>query len=81
MSVRLARPTLAVVLALCAVVPARADEAPAWLPRYDLDIDLDLAAHRAVCHLRATWTNMQPQQTASSSTPTRATSCPTPRSA
>src|SRR5437879_1043422 len=43
--------------------PATANHQPDWLPRYDLDIDLDIAAHRAVCQLRATWTNPQAQPT------------------
>src|SRR5690348_5021874 len=36
---------------------------PAWLPRYDVLIDLDLARHRAEVVLYATWTNPQPAPT------------------
>jgi len=32
---------------------------PAWLPRYDVGMDLDLANHCARAILRATWTNPQ----------------------
>src|SRR5262249_36239502 len=71
MSVRLAAPTLAAVLALLAAAPRPAPaetcpaacEPPAWLPRYDLDIDLAVPAHRAVGRLWATWTNPQPRPT------------------
>ncbi len=30
---------------------------PAWLPRYDLDIQLDVDKHEAKVHQRVTWTN------------------------
>ncbi len=33
---------------------------PSWLPHYEVNIDLDLAGHRAHVQLRATWTNPQP---------------------
>jgi hypothetical protein len=36
--------------------PAVAD-IPSWLPRYDLDIHLDVAGHVAHVHQRVTWTN------------------------
>ncbi|HEY7423609.1 MAG TPA: M1 family metallopeptidase, partial [Gemmataceae bacterium] len=39
---------------------ATAEPWPAWLPRYDVHMDLDLANHRAHVQLRATWTNPQP---------------------
>src|SRR5437879_991582 len=49
------------VLALLAGGPARAGGLPAWLPRYDVQIDLDVAGHQAKVHMKATWTN--PTQT------------------
>src|SRR5262249_13070433 len=36
---------------------------PAWLPRYDVCIDLDVAGHRAGVRMRATWTNPHPAPT------------------
>jgi hypothetical protein len=52
-SVRLA---VALTLVLGAV-PARAANLPAWLPSYDITLDLDLAGHVAHVLQRATWTN------------------------
>jgi hypothetical protein len=40
-----------------------AEPCPAWLPRYDVHMDLDLANHLARVQLRATWTNPQPVAT------------------
>jgi hypothetical protein len=37
--------------------PARVMQPPAWLPKYDLEIHLDLAQHQVVVHQRTTWTN------------------------
>ena len=37
--------------------PAGAEGVPAWLPRYDLDIQLDVDKHEAKVHQRVTWTN------------------------
>ena len=36
---------------------------PAWLPHYEINMDLDLAGHAARVVLRATWTNPQPLPT------------------
>jgi hypothetical protein len=36
--------------------PARAD-VPAWLPRYDVDMQVDVAGHMAHVRQRVTWTN------------------------
>ncbi len=36
---------------------------PAWLPRYEVNMDLDLAGHSGRVVLRATWTNPQPLPT------------------
>src|SRR5437762_3006396 len=30
---------------------------PAWLPNYDLDMNLELDKHQALVHMRVTWTN------------------------
>src|SRR5262245_9462525 len=47
---------VAIALAVCAqTVPAAG--VPAWLPRYDLDIQLDVAGHSAQVRERVTWTN------------------------
>ena len=53
---------LLVLLSATASVSAAPPEAgpwPAWLPRYDVSMDLDLANHRAHVRMRATWTNPQ----------------------
>jgi hypothetical protein len=44
------------LIALLRAAPLVAQE-PAWLPRYDLDIRLDVAGHRAEVQQRVTWTN------------------------
>ena len=43
--------------------PAAAGVPPPWLPRYDLDIHLQVADHRVVVHERVTWTNPCPRPT------------------
>lgn len=48
---------LGVLVLLLRGAPAWADEVPAWLPHYALDIHLDLAQHMAIVHERVTWTN------------------------
>jgi hypothetical protein len=48
---------LAAVLALLLAAAPAGAVMPAWLPRYDLDIDLDVAGHQARVRLLATWTN------------------------
>jgi hypothetical protein len=50
---------LAVLLALVAGPAARADGPPAGLPRYDVDVVLDVAKHVARVRERVTWTNRQ----------------------
>jgi hypothetical protein len=47
-------------LASPAAGQAPAHDMPAWLPHYDVDIDLDVAGHQAHVRQRATWTNMHP---------------------
>lgn len=47
----------AVMVVLLAGSAAHAEGPPAWLPRYDLDIDLDTTNKRAQVVLRATWIN------------------------
>jgi hypothetical protein len=54
---------LAAASVSAAPVPAQAEAAepwPAWLPRYEVNMDLDLASHVVRVVLRATWTNSQP---------------------
>ncbi len=56
----LPRAALALAILVCGLArPAAAAAAapPEWLPRYDLDIHLPVAEHRAVVHERVTWTN------------------------
>jgi len=45
------------ILALFAGTDANAAEPPAHLPRYDLDLNIDTAKHRATLRERVTWTN------------------------
>jgi hypothetical protein len=42
---------------IAGAAPASAQEVPAWLPRYDLDIKLDVDGHRVTVRERVTWTN------------------------
>src|SRR5947207_470026 len=42
---------------LCRPAAAAAGPIPPWLPRYDLDIHLQVADHAVVVHERVTWTN------------------------
>src|SRR5262245_52371499 len=51
--------TLAALLLLSLATAATAEPWPAWLPQYDVQMDLDLANHRVHVQLRATWTNPQ----------------------
>jgi hypothetical protein len=48
---------IALLVWLLAALPVRAGGLPAWLPRYDVAIDLDVAGHVAHVRQRATWTN------------------------
>ena len=52
------RPPL-VLVAMLFVLAERsgAAELPAWLPHYDLDIQLQVEQHRVVVRERVTWTN------------------------
>jgi hypothetical protein len=56
------RRTVCLLLLACAAGSAQAAP-PAWLPRYDLSVDLDVNAHSARCRLVATWTNMRDRPT------------------
>jgi hypothetical protein len=51
------------VLVLCLASCGAALEPPAHLPRYHLDILLDVAGHRVCVRERVTWTNPQPLPT------------------
>jgi hypothetical protein len=54
------RPALLIgLLALCLAtsMEARAGSVPSWLPRYDVQMELDPAATTARVSMRATWTN------------------------
>jgi hypothetical protein len=46
-----------IVLALPVSQRLRAAEMPAWLPRYEVDMDMDVAGHSVHVTMRATWTN------------------------
>src|SRR5262249_23037864 len=48
---------LALLLLLAGVTPARAGGVPRWLPRYDLEIRLDLAHESVKTRQQVTWTN------------------------
>ena len=43
-------------------LPVSAAEIPAWLPKYDLDIGLDIDGHAALVRERVTWFNRHPRQ-------------------
>src|SRR5688572_11780687 len=45
------------LIALGLALPARAAGLPPWLPRYDLDMRLDLDGHTATVRQQVTWTN------------------------
>jgi hypothetical protein len=60
------RALLAATLALGAAGGVRATApapVPAWLPHYEVDIDLDVAGHTARVRQQATWTNPHPAPT------------------
>jgi hypothetical protein len=48
---------LTAALALCAADAAHGAGPPAWLPRYDVNLDLDVAGNIAKVHFHAVWTN------------------------
>ncbi len=45
------------VAVLCAAAPAARADLPEWLPRYDLQFDLDVAKRELTGHMQATWSN------------------------
>lgn len=63
MSLRTLTPLWALAACLLAAAPALAAPPPAWLPRYEIDMDLDVVGHVATGHMRATWTNMRQRPT------------------
>ncbi len=50
----------ALLALLCAAGAAPAAALPAWLPRYDVAMDVDVAGHKVAVQMRATWTNPYP---------------------
>ncbi len=52
---------LTAFLAICG--SAAAQDAPYWLPRYDLDIKVDVAGHSVLVRQRVTWTNHHQRST------------------
>ncbi len=58
------RVRILLLLLMLGVVPqVHAGGLPPWLPRYALDIHLDVAQHRAVVRQQATWTNHSTRST------------------
>jgi hypothetical protein len=58
--------SLAAPSVLAAPLPAHAEAGepwPSWLPRYEVNMDLDLAGHCVRVVMHATWTNPQPLPT------------------
>src|SRR5215475_4131062 len=43
--------------------PPPSEALPAWLPRYDLDIHLDVAGHEVRAHQTVTWINRHERPT------------------
>ena len=61
---RMAAVRAAALLALLyAAGAAPAAGVPAWLPRYDVVMDVDVAGHKVAVQMRATWTNPYPTPT------------------
>ncbi len=53
----------AALLALLGAAAAAPAAVPAWLPRYDVVMDVDVAGHKVAVQMRATWTNPCPTPT------------------
>ncbi len=62
MSVRTRSPLIALLALLMTAAPALAAP-PAWLPHYEIALDLDVVGHVASGRMRATWTNMRQRPT------------------
>ena len=54
---------IAIFLALLGGAGAARAGVPAWLPRYDVNMDVDVAGHNVPVQMRATWTNPHPTPT------------------
>src|SRR5438067_160252 len=54
--------SLALAILALAAGPTAAGELPPWLPRYDLDIALQVDQHKVIVHERVTWTNRHDKQ-------------------
>jgi hypothetical protein len=52
-----------ILVVLMQAVAARAAEAPSWLPRYDLAINLDIEGHKAQVTQHVTWQNRHQRPT------------------
>ena len=55
------RDWLRIAICLSLLIGAGAARAgvPAWLPRYDVDMDVDVAGHQVPVRMRATWTSTE----------------------
>jgi hypothetical protein len=60
---RAAARAAALLALLCAAPTALAAGLPTWLPRYDVNMDVDVAGHKVGVQMRATWTNPYPTPT------------------
>jgi hypothetical protein len=54
---------IVVCLALFGGAGAARAGVPAWLPRYDVNMDVDVVGHKVPVQMRATWTNPHPTPT------------------
>ena len=54
---------IAICLALVGGAGAARAGVPVWLPRYDVNMEVDVAGHNVPVQMRATWTNPHPTPT------------------
>lgn len=52
---------LGLLVLLLSAVPASGQSIPPWLPRYDLDVHIDVEGHHVRVRERVTWINHQPR--------------------
>jgi Peptidase family M1 domain len=55
--------TVALLALLLGAATSHAAGVPAWLPRYDVVMDVDVPGHQVAVQMRATWTNPTPTPT------------------